>query len=125
LAAQKAHKDLSDKEVDNATEYCASLVFNIDNNEDAITYTLYTNAAFVTPPPCHSALKAGHEVHIREFPIYQRNIWRVDRLKDHTPQDFNKDVMIINAAGKGAEVLARSWCSEHGKNAHQENWTKC
>jgi len=25
--------------------------------------------------------------------------------------------MIINATGKGAEVLARAWCSERGRNA--------
>jgi len=25
--------------------------------------------------------------------------------------------MVINATGKGAEALARAWCSERGKNA--------
>ncbi|KAJ9660889.1 hypothetical protein H2201_006781, partial [Coniosporium apollinis] len=117
LALQSANKELSDKEVENETQYRASIVFKMDNNEDSITYTLYTNLVFVTPPPCHSGPKGLHEVHVRELPRYQRNTWTVAQLKGHTPEDFDDDVMVINATGKGEEVLARAWCSKGGKNA--------
>jgi hypothetical protein len=117
VAARSANKELSEIEVDNETQYRASIVFNMDNNEDPVTYTLYTNPVFITPPPCHTGPKDLHEVHVRELPRYQRNIWTVEQLKDHKPEDFDDDVMVINATGKGAEVLARAWCAERGKNA--------
>jgi tetratricopeptide (TPR) repeat protein len=117
VTAQKARKEISDQEVDSMAEYRASIVFTIDNNEDAITYTLYTNPVFVTPPPCRPGPQGIHEVHLRALPMYQKNVWTVDRLKDHTPEDFDDNVMVINATGKGAEALARAWCSERGKNA--------
>lgn len=117
VAARSANKELNEIEVDNVTQYRASIVFNMDNNEDPVTYTLYTNPVFVTPPSCHTGPKGQHEVHVRELPRYQRNIWTVERLKDHKPEDFDDDVMVINATGKGAEVLARAWCAERGKNA--------
>ncbi|KAF8626728.1 hypothetical protein AX17_006494 [Amanita inopinata Kibby_2008] len=99
------------------TEYRASIIFSMDNNEDLVKYKLLTNPVFVTLPPCRPGPKGPHEVHLREFPIYQKNIWTVDRLKDHMPEDVDDDVMVINATGKGTEVLARAWCSERGKNA--------
>jgi tetratricopeptide (TPR) repeat protein len=117
VAARSANKELSEIEVDNETQYRASIVFNMDNNEDPVTYTLYTNPVFITPPPCLPGPKGLHEVHVRELPRYQRNIWTVEQLKDHKPEDFDDDVMVINATGKGAEVLARAWCAERGKNA--------
>jgi hypothetical protein len=55
---------------------------------------------------------------MRELPRFQKNIWSIERLKDHTAEDDDDDeVMVINATGKGAEVLARAWCSERGKSA--------
>ena len=108
-----ASKELSEKEVDQEVQYWAEIVFNMDDNEDPITYTLYTNPVFVTLPPCDGG---RHEVHLREIPRYQKNIWTVERLKDHTAEGFD-DVMVINATGIGTEVLARAWCSERGKNA--------
>ena len=47
----------------------------------------------------------------------------IERLKEHTSEadldenDGEARVMVINATGKGAEVLARAWCSERGRNA--------
>ena len=117
VAARRASKELSDKEVDNETQYRAKIVFKMDNNEDPITYTLYTNPVFVTLPPCEGGPRGLHEVHLRELPVYQRNIWTIERLKDHTSEDADDEVMVINATGTGAEVLARAWCSERGKNA--------
>ena len=116
LAARSESGKLSDKEVDLETQYRARIVFKMDNSEDPITYTLYTNPVFVTLPPCHSGLAGRHEVHLREIPRYQKNIWTVERLKDHTAEESD-DVMVINATRKGTEVLARAWCSERGKNA--------
>jgi hypothetical protein len=117
--AQKATQgEIQDKEAQRKTEYRASITFRIDNNEGAITYKLFTNPVFVTPPACAPSSKGQHEVHIRELPRYQKNIWSVERLKNHTAEDSDDDeVMIINATGIGAEVLARAWCSERGKCA--------
>ncbi|KAK4244267.1 small glutamine-rich tetratricopeptide repeat-containing protein 2 [Corynascus novoguineensis] len=127
--AQKAVSSSPDNdsdllEIENETEYRASIVFRRDDNTpDPIIYKLYTNPIFVTPPPCHPGPKRGsHEVHMRELKHYQ-NIWSIERLKEHTPEadlDENEGeapVMVINATGKGAEVLARAWCSERGRNA--------
>ena len=117
--AQKATQDkIQDTEAECKAEYRASITFEIDNNEEAITYKLFTNPVFVIPPSCFPGPKGQHEVHIREFSQYQKNVWPVERLKDHTAEDLDNDeVMIINATGNGAEVLARAWCSERGKCA--------
>ncbi|KAH6626043.1 prion-inhibition and propagation-domain-containing protein [Chaetomium sp. MPI-SDFR-AT-0129] len=112
-------------DIENETEYRASIVFRRDDNiPDPITYKLYTNPIFVIPPACYAGPKGdgSHEVHMRELRYY-RNIWSIERLKAHTPEadlDENEGeapVMVINATGKGAEVLARAWCSERGRNA--------
>lgn len=109
---------IQDTEAEHKAEYRASITFKMDNNEEAITYKLFTNPVFVTPPSCDTGPKGQHEVHIRELPRYQKNIWSVERLKDHTAEDTDDDeVMVINATGNGAEVLARAWCSERGKCA--------
>ncbi|GAB1213864.1 hypothetical protein ATERTT37_003017 [Aspergillus terreus] len=102
--------------------YRAQLAFTIDTNPtETITYKLYTNPIFVVPPPCQPGPRGvEHEVHLRELPRYQeRNIWTIERLKEHTAEDDPErgGVMVINATGKGAETLARAWCSERGKNA--------
>ncbi|KAK4167913.1 small glutamine-rich tetratricopeptide repeat-containing protein 2 [Cladorrhinum sp. PSN259] len=128
--AQKVAAGESDEiDTENQTEYRASIEFKRDDNAHGITYKLYTNPVFVTPPACHAGPKGTqHEVHMRELHSYQ-NVWAVERLKDHTPEDDDEQddnsavegkgarVMVINATGKGAEVLARAWCSERGKNA--------
>jgi len=119
VAALSANKGLTEQEEANETEYRASIVFSIDDNEDPVTYILYTNPVFVSLPACFPMGESGsHEVHLRELPRFQKSIWTVERLKDHTPDDIDDDeVMVINATGRGAEVLARAWCAERGKNA--------
>ncbi|KAH8930734.1 hypothetical protein BT69DRAFT_1275273 [Atractiella rhizophila] len=117
IAARIANKSISEKEAEDNTQYRASILFKIDNNEDPVTYTLYTNPIFVTPPSCHPGPKGFHEVHIRALEKYRKNIWTVDQLKNYKAEDMDEDVMVINATGKGAEILARAWCSERGKNA--------
>jgi tetratricopeptide (TPR) repeat protein len=102
--------------------YRAQLTFTLDDNPTGpITYKLHTNPVFVTPPPCHPGPRGPHhEVHLRELHRYQeRNIWTIERLKEHTAEDDPErgGVMVINATGQGAEALARAWCSERGKNA--------
>ena len=110
IAAQSVNKELNDKEVADKTQYRASIVFSIDNNEDAVTYMLYTNEVLVTPPPCHAGPKGpSHEVHLQEMPRYRRDTWPGERPKDHSAEDFeDDDVMVINAIENGAEVLALS-----------------
>lgn len=99
-----------------ATPYRASIVFSLDNNEAPVKYTLYANPIFVTPPPCYPGPLGAHEVHVRELPRYQRGVYTVDRLKEHAGEDGD-EVTVINATGKGAEVLARAWCAERGRHA--------
>ena len=110
------NKELTEQEAANTTEYRASINFSIDNDEHPVTYVLCTNPVFVTLSACRPMGGNGtHEVHLRELPRFQENTWTVEMLKDHTPDD--DEVVIINATGKGAEVLARAWCAERGKNA--------
>ncbi|KAL8783566.1 MAG: hypothetical protein Q9213_004556 [Squamulea squamosa] len=114
LEEKRADGGMDEEDVYANTQYRASLIIQIDN-EDTITYTLYTNPVFVTLPACSSG---PHEVHERALSRYRKEAWPVERLKEHTPDDDNDDdVMIINATGKGAELVARAWCSERGKNA--------
>lgn len=112
-------KSLSkEDDVEQEAEFRASIVFQVDNNEAPVTYTLYTNPLFVTPPPCYGGPKGPHEVHLRELKRFQKEPWTVERLKDHVPDDDEDGgIMVVNATGRGAEVLARAWCSERGKNA--------
>jgi tetratricopeptide (TPR) repeat protein len=121
MKAIQLKRDLSAKEKDDDDQdvYRAQVVFKMDDSDDLITYKLFTNPVFVTVPPCHGGPKRVHEVHLRELYRYdEKNIWTIERLKEHTPEDTEEtDVMIINATGKGAELLARAWCSERGKNA--------
>ncbi|KAJ3571322.1 hypothetical protein NP233_g3823 [Leucocoprinus birnbaumii] len=128
-AGQAASGDMDALEIENETEYRASLEFTLDNSpSQPVVYKLLTNPVFVTPPPCRPGPKGPHEVHMRELPRYQKNIWSIEQLKEHTREDefsgepgkdaeATADVMIVNATGKGAEVLARAWCSERGRNA--------
>ncbi|KAG8752105.1 hypothetical protein FRC14_007343 [Serendipita sp. 396] len=106
--------EMSEAEIEEEAQYRASLVFKIDN-EEPVTYTLYTTPVFVTPPSCTGGL---HQVHVRELPKFQRNVWNVEDLKAAEPTEYEDNgVMIINATGKGAETVARAWCSERGKSA--------
>ncbi|KAG8752104.1 hypothetical protein FRC14_007342 [Serendipita sp. 396] len=106
--------DMSAEEIEDEIQYRASLVFKIDN-EEPVTYTLYTNPLFVTAPSC---IEGPHQVHLRELPKFQRNVWNVENLKEVDSSEFEDNgVMIINATGKGAEAVARAWCSERGKSA--------
>ncbi|OZJ01513.1 hypothetical protein BZG36_05720 [Bifiguratus adelaidae] len=99
---------------DQKMQYRASIVFNIDN-ESPVTYTLYTNPVFVTPPRCNGS---PHKVHVKKIQKFHHNIWNIEALKEASAEDYdNNSVMIINATGVGAEAVARAWCSERGKSA--------
>ncbi|KAH7097617.1 prion-inhibition and propagation-domain-containing protein [Auriculariales sp. MPI-PUGE-AT-0066] len=111
-------------EIESEAEYRATLEFALDDKPGhVVSYKLFTNPVFIAPPPCRAGPKGHHEVHIREISRYQRNIWTIDKLQDHTAEDDEEQdeadggVMTINATGKGAELLARAWCAERGKNA--------
>lgn len=107
---------MSAAELEQAIEYRASIVFKIDD-QPSVTYILYANPVFVTAPVCISP-PSGHRVHMRELPKFYRNIWNVENLKDISPDEHDSSgVLVINATGKGAETVARAWCSETGKNA--------
>jgi hypothetical protein len=62
--------------------------------------------------------KTSHEVHTRFLARYTRHIRPVEQLKDYAPaDDHGGQVLVRNATGNGAEVLAWAWCAEKGKNA--------
>ena len=112
--AQSRHGH-SPASIDREDEFRASLVFSIDNNEAPISYTLYTNPIFVAAPPCYSG---PHKIHQREVKRFEMRHWEVARLKDHVPEDSEGEkLMVVNATDRGADTLARAWCSERGKLA--------
>lgn len=117
IAAQLANKSISEEEARNSEKYRASIAFTFDNNTTTVTYTLYTNPVFVTPPACYPPAGGTHHIHEREKHLFDLPVWTVDQLKNHTPDDDEGGVMVINATGKGAEVVARAWCAERGKCA--------
>lgn len=104
---------------DQDLHYRAQVVFKLGNSDELITYKLSTNPVFVTVPPCSPGPKGAHAVHRRELYRYATNrIWPIESLHDLTAEDTDGvDVIIINATGTGAEVLARAWCAERGKSA--------
>ncbi|KAL2782763.1 hypothetical protein BJX66DRAFT_345547 [Aspergillus keveii] len=116
-AAKAARGELDASIIDAETEYLASIDFRLNDSPDIVTYTIATNPVFVSLKCCYPEPKAAHEVHVRELPKYQTNIWTVEQLKHLTPGDDSRDVIIINATGSGARVLAQAWCAERGKNA--------
>ncbi|KAK6506626.1 hypothetical protein TWF481_005082 [Arthrobotrys musiformis] len=107
--------DTSDPDtVERNTEYRASINFSIDGHP--VSYSLFTNPVFVSPPACTLTPDAtgGHKIHKRELKQFS-NIVEIESLKDYTPGD--EDIVIINATGDGAEVVARAWCAERGRAA--------
>lgn len=95
-------------EANTEAQYRASITLELDDNKAPVTFTLYTNPVFVTPPPCYSGPKGPHEVHRRELPRYQKGIWTVEQLKDHTAHsDGKEDVMVVKATG-----VYQSWTDE-------------
>ncbi|KAF3925909.1 hypothetical protein ABW20_dc0105257 [Dactylellina cionopaga] len=101
--------DLSDSDaVERNTEYRATIKFEIDGQP--VAYSLFTNPVFASLPSCSGA----HEIHAKEL-HYFSNIVEAEKLKEYTPDD--KGLVIVNATGNGAEVLARAWCAERGKAA--------
>jgi tetratricopeptide (TPR) repeat protein len=114
--------DSNGNDADKRSEYRASVVFRLDSSPTPITYVLYTNPLFVTLPPCQTKdlrQNAGwHDFHKRQLPLYQGKVWSVGELKDYVPEDeHGGHVSTVNATGEGAEVVARAWCSETGRNA--------
>ena len=122
LKTIRLKRDLSANEQGDDDEnliYRAQLLFQMDDNNDLIRFSLFTNPLFISLPACHPSTKGAHEVHLRELHRYDhKHVWTVERLKSHTAEASEEsEVIIINATGTGSELLARAWCSERGKNA--------
>lgn len=60
VSRQAAKGELGDLEVELHRQYRASITFTIDNNQSPVTYKLFTNPVFVTPPPCHQGPNGPH-----------------------------------------------------------------
>ncbi|KAF3894273.1 HeLo domain-containing protein [Trichophyton interdigitale] len=117
IPAEDSHQAL----VESTTEYQSSITFEVDGS--LVTYTLLTNPVFISPPACRPGPHGEqHKVHFRELHRFSRqHVYNVTRLGEYlgTPSEEDAiDIMVINATGTGdAEMLARSWCAERGKNA--------
>lgn len=112
---QKSAEDL-----ENETEFRASIEFVIDNGEP-VSYTLFANPTFVTLPPCKRGTGPagwGHQVHVRTLEKYTKHVYDVKQLKDVSGTGIGEDeVLVINATVPGAEVVARAWCAAKGRDA--------
>lgn len=128
-------EQLNETQLEKQTQYRASIVIDVKDGsrQKTVKYDLNYNPIFVTLPPCHPGQKASHELHKRELPKEKEiDIWtliggpskrrslipgfRIGSNADRS--HINHDVTIINVgSGREAEVLARAWCSERGKNA--------
>jgi hypothetical protein len=85
VAAMGANKELTEQQVANQTEYRASIVFSI------VTYVLYTNPVFVSVTQRGKTAEMKPICESFHFSRDQNNIWTVERLKDHMPDDFEYD----------------------------------
>jgi hypothetical protein len=90
-------------------EHRATLHFQV--NGAPRSHTLYTNPCFVTAHPC----AGNHLLFKDEADWYSSNVVCAADLNDFTSND-NK-FLVITAFNDGEELLARAWCSEHGKHA--------
>ncbi|KAL2842119.1 hypothetical protein BJX68DRAFT_270837 [Aspergillus pseudodeflectus] len=117
ITIKVASGELDTAAADKETEYLASIEFQIGSCPSTVTYTLHTNPVFVSLESCYPEPNTAHQVHVRELPEYQTDIWTVEQLKSFTPGDYPGQVVVVNATGKGARVLAQAWCAERGQNA--------
>lgn len=100
-----------DLEIQAGRDYKARLTFEVGGQ--TVVYTLQKNPTFVATPPC---IEGPHRIHSRQLPDYS-NFWEVSDLKHAPDPAALKRVMVINATGGNAEVLARAWCAERGRHA--------
>ncbi|KAL2827119.1 hypothetical protein BJY01DRAFT_255787 [Aspergillus pseudoustus] len=69
-------------------------------------------STFVVLPKCHTFGEAGHPVHNRELHLFQLKAWTPAHLVDDDTWKNAAvgDVIVINATGEGAEIMARAIC---------------
>ncbi|PGG97861.1 hypothetical protein GX51_07103 [Blastomyces parvus] len=126
---------LNDAQLEKEAQYRASIVIDVKNGSrlKTVKYDLNYNSIFVTLPPCHLGKRESHELHKREvLKEKEMDIWALiggPSRRSLIPgfrtgssvtgrSNTNDDVTIINVgSSREAEVLARAWCSERGKNA--------
>ncbi|KAH9204982.1 hypothetical protein DL95DRAFT_529055 [Leptodontidium sp. 2 PMI_412] len=103
----------------------ACITFQRGKDSNPFSYRLFTNPIFVTLPVCRPPLgndrwQGSHQVHERELSLFTERVWSVSELKSNSPEaevEGSGRVIVINATAKGAQAVARAWCSEMGKNA--------
>ncbi|KAL3482042.1 hypothetical protein BJX99DRAFT_243378 [Aspergillus californicus] len=114
-----------DEETDDepALDYRATLSFLI-NDKHQVDLPLRSNPVFVVPPRCYPSDPAGHAMHTRQAEYFKSivriEVWTADRLTfENEPPGghWNDSLIVIDATGKGTEVLARAWCATHARNA--------
>ncbi|KAL2810627.1 hypothetical protein BJX63DRAFT_434144 [Aspergillus granulosus] len=117
LARELYEQEIDELTAEKETEYSASITFDITGLEEPVTYNLSTTPVFITAPPCYDG---PHEVHEKVLSRYTAHVQPVRDLHNYYTEEDDKplqDGLVINATGPGAEVLARAWCAERGKNA--------
>jgi hypothetical protein len=106
--------------------YLASITFTLKRHTFKLSLTY--NPLFISLPACslpNSDEAKGHRVPRSELDRYNKSIWTIDKLvrrkyKERLESFLNDpdNVLVINAdAGFDAEVIARAWCAQHGRNA--------
>jgi hypothetical protein len=90
-------------------EYRASIDFEV--NGVAANYILYSNPVFVSAPPCVGL----HLMHRRQVTKCLSGVVKIAELKEAYPP--SDSLVIIDAQGKGEEVVARAWCAERARHA--------
>jgi hypothetical protein len=97
-------------------EYRAYLTFQLSSEQHWVRYTLNTNPVFVTLPPCSGG---PHKIHMQAMALRHINTWPAEKLRYEEPPPFMQPdrPFVVNATGKGEEVLARAWCAQWGRNA--------
>ncbi|ROT38200.1 hypothetical protein SODALDRAFT_333972 [Sodiomyces alkalinus F11] len=105
------------------TQYEASISFRVGGpgpeHERTISHTIRMNPLLISLPSCKRPEGAeGHAVHEREREQYEVVAWPVDRLGEYDGEaEKDGKVLVIDARGAEAEVMARAWCAEKGRHA--------
>ncbi|KAL3459192.1 hypothetical protein BJX64DRAFT_291445 [Aspergillus heterothallicus] len=90
-------------------------LFHRDKSANIVCHDIHLEmlSTFVVPPECHMADGIGHPVHARELHLYQMKSWTPAQLADETTWKLAAvgNMLLINATGEGAEVMARAICS--------------
>ncbi|KAL2782845.1 hypothetical protein BJX66DRAFT_319726 [Aspergillus keveii] len=99
--------------------WTAKLEFVQEQTGNRIASQLDFNPVFVTLPHCSLYERQTiHKIHRRELGRYRLKHVSISELVHLKPGiKRHGEVIVINATGPGADVVARAWCAQHGRAA--------